>query len=105
MRLRAPIFLAAAAAFFLSACGLTPGGSFAREAVLDKGGEAYDEGLVNAEAFMCQVASVGSVQRRYGGSMELAQAWRALCRGNAAASVEIIIAPDAQPLSAPMVYE
>ena len=36
-------------------------------------------GLVNAEFFVCQAASVGSVMRRYGASAEKAEAWRALC--------------------------
>ena len=64
----------------LAACGFTQAGDFARDAVADYGAQAMDEGLVNAEFFVCQAASVGSVMRRYGASAEKAEAWRALCQ-------------------------
>ena len=89
-----PIVLAAAAAFFLAGCGFTGAGDQARQAIVTEGAKAYDEGLKNAELFVCQAASVGSVQRRYGRSIELAEAWRTLCQGDGAAAVEIITAPD-----------
>ena len=94
MRAHIPIVLAAAAAFFLSACGFTGVGEQARQAVATEGARVYDEGLANSEWFMCQAASVGSVQRRYGHSLDLAHAWRTLCQADADAAVEIIMAPD-----------
>ena len=54
--------------------GSTGAGNFARDAVSDYGAQAMDEGLVNAEFFVCQAASVGSVMRRYGVSKQKAEA-------------------------------
>ena len=48
-----------------------------------------DEGLASAEWFMCFGASVGSIKRRYGRTVELADAWRAICPSEA----ETILAP------------
>ncbi len=62
---------------FLGACGFTPFGDSVRSAVKDYGAQAYDEGLVNSEFYICKAASVGSVIRRYGG--DKAVAWNALC--------------------------
>jgi len=64
---------------FLGACGLTPQGSALRAALTGTATQAMDEGLINAEFFMCKAASVGSIQRRYGQSEDLADAWRTLC--------------------------
>jgi hypothetical protein len=77
--------MAAAAAFFLSGCGGF--GDTSRQFVAVEGAEAYDEGLENAEWLICQAASVGSVQRRYGRSAGLADAWRMLCLGDAEADI------------------
>ena len=50
--------------------------------VVDRGAEAMDKALIASEFVMCKGASVGSVQRRYGQSAELAAAWRTLCLPN-----------------------
>lgn len=63
----------------LAGCGFTPQGDLLRSAVKERGAEAFDAGLENAEWFLCQAASVGSVQRRYGGSADMANAYRVLC--------------------------
>ena len=65
----------------LGACGFTPQGDVIREAVLSKGAQAYDAGLEGAEMYMCAIASVGSVMRRYGRTQDTADAWRAICEG------------------------
>jgi hypothetical protein len=80
-----------ALALFLVACGTVA--EFRDQAVL-KGGEAYDEGLANAELFMCRAASVGSVQRRYGRSRDLSEAWKMLCLGNPEAGLLFGPAPE-----------
>ena len=67
-------------ALFLAGCGLTPQGDFARSAIASKGAEIMDQGLANAEWFVCKGASVGSVKRRYGQSQEMAEIYKAFCR-------------------------
>lgn len=81
--------IAIIAALLLTGCGFTSGGSAVREGIATYGAQAMDEGLVNAEWFVCNAASVGSVQRRYGKSPDLAAAWRQLCLGGP----EIIAVP------------
>lgn len=63
----------------LGACGQTSLGSAVRDQVKVRGAEIFDEGLENAEFFICHGASVGSVMRRYGSSQNKALAWRTLC--------------------------
>ena len=65
-----------AAALSLSACGFTPQGDLVREAVRDKGAQAYDEGLANSVWFICNAASVGSIRRTFGRNMD---AYNAIC--------------------------
>ena len=65
----------------VSGCGFTQKGDFARDTALSKGAQAYDEGLDNAELYICTIASVGSVMRRYGRTQATADAWRAICEG------------------------
>jgi hypothetical protein len=81
MRARVPS-LVAVAVLLLSGCGLTPQGDLARDFAKTEGALAYDEGLANAEWFVCSAASIGSVQRRYGAAPDLAAAWRSLCLGD-----------------------
>ena len=80
-------------ALMLAGCGLTDTGTRARDFVASEGARAYDEGLANAEFFICRAASVGSVQRRYGRDTETAEAWRVLCHGDGEAAVEVIREP------------
>lgn len=63
----------------LGACGFTGFGDTARDAVTVKGAQAMDEGLANAEWFMCNAASIGSIKRRYGKTAEQAAAYNAIC--------------------------
>ena len=46
-----------------------------------------DEGLANAEFFICRAASVGSVYRRYARDKQTAQAWKTLCLGDPEADI------------------
>ena len=64
-----------------SSCGFTEKGDLVRDAVRTYGAQAYDEGLENAEFYICRAASVGSIVRRYGQEPKLFHAWRALCIG------------------------
>ena len=67
-----------AGAFRLAACGLTPQGDMIRAAVKTGGAQVMDEGLNNAEWYICQAASIGAVRRRYG-KPGLSDAYRTLC--------------------------
>ena len=62
----------------LGGCGFTPQGNALRAAVKAGGAQAMDEGLNNAEWYICQAASIGSVRRRYG-KPGLSDAYRTLC--------------------------
>lgn len=88
-------------AVLLPACGFTDTGTRVRDFIANEGAKAYDEGLVNAEFFLCRAASVGSVQRRYGRTPETAEAWRVLCFGDGAAAAEVIRGPAAAPEPSP----
>ena len=85
------MLLALPLALSLVACGFTSSGDFVRGAIADYGSQAMDEGLINAEFFVCRAASAGSVIRRNGKSAETAEAWKTLCQGDA--EVDIIEAP------------
>ena len=67
-----------AAALFLGACGFTPQGDAFKGAIKAAGANVMDEGLNNAEWYICQAASIGSVRRRYG-KPGLSDAYRTLC--------------------------
>jgi hypothetical protein len=68
-------------ALLLGACGFTGTGDAIRAVVKERGAQAFDEGLKNAEWYICKGASVGSVQRQYGETQETADTWRRLCLG------------------------
>ena len=76
-----------AAILALGGCGFTSTGDAVRNALKERGGQAMDAGLENTEWFMCEGASVGSVQRRYGKSRETAEAWKTLCLGDPEADI------------------
>ena len=80
-----PIILA----LMLAACGFTPQGNAVRSAVFSSIQKAGEAGLENAEKFMCELAPVGAVKRRYG-SPGTAEAYRKLCERGGAGN---IIAP------------
>ena len=50
--------------------------------IKDRGAEVYDRALEESEFVICRAASVGSVMRKYGGSPEMAAAWKTLCTAN-----------------------
>ena len=79
VRLLAPV----AGALLLAGCGFTPQGDMIRAAVKAGGAQVMDEGLNNAEWYICQAASIGAVRRHYG-KPGLAEAYRTLCDQNGA---------------------
>ena len=89
---KAIISLLACLSVALGGCGVTTTGQQVREGVATYGAQAMDEGLVNAEWFICSAASIGSVKRRYGKTKESADAYNTLCglEGDAA----IVAPPD-----------
>ncbi len=82
------------ALLLLAGCGFTDEGDIARTVISEKGAQAMDEGLRNAEFFICRAASVGSVMRRYGTTAAKASAWRILCAQDK--ELQLIEAPDEQ---------
>ena len=64
----------------LSACS-------AVNTIATKGAEISDTALTNAEWMMCKGASVGSVKRRYGVTLERANLYREFCDGSGEANV------------------
>ncbi len=77
----------AAAVLFLGGCGFTGQGDFVRNTIATKGAEAADEGLVNAEWWICTGTSIGSIKRKYGVSVERAHAYNRFCPDTSATSV------------------
>ena len=75
--MRAIIFTALIVA--LAGCGLTPQGDIFRAVAEDKGGDAMDKGLENAEWFLCNAVSVGAIRRRYGEKPKKIAAYNTLC--------------------------
>ena len=86
-----PAMAACASLLLLSACGFTPQGDAIRQGIATYGAQAYDEGLVNSEFFMCNAASIGSIKRRYGVSKTKADAYKELC--GAGEDADVISAP------------
>ncbi len=58
--------VAIVAIVLLGACGFTQAGDAFEASARGAAAKAYDAGLVNAEQFVCNDASVGSIKRRYG---------------------------------------
>ncbi len=73
-------YLAFTALLLLAGCGLTLEGDAARLAVQQYGAQAYDEGLANAEWFICNAATIGAVRRKYGKTEDMAATYRRLCQ-------------------------
>ena len=86
MKMRVPA-IAIASTLFLASCGFTPQGDAIRQGVATYGAQAYDEGLQNAEWFMCNAASIGSIKRKYGVSQKMAEAYKSLCGSGEEADV------------------
>lgn len=55
-----------AALALLAGCGFTPEGDALRAVAAARGAEAYDAGLDNSVWFVCNAASIGSINRRFG---------------------------------------
>ena len=76
-----------AAVTLLAGCGFTPQGAAVRRAVVEGTARAGDTGLENAEWFLCEVAPVGAVKRRYGADGDMASAYTKLCDRAASAGI------------------
>jgi hypothetical protein len=63
----------------VTGCGFTPQGEIIRGEILQQGAKAYDAGIDNAEVFVCQAASVGSIKRRYWRSQQDFDTWVRFC--------------------------
>ena len=53
------------ASLAITGCGFTTSGDAFESSARGAAAKAYDAGLVNAEQFVCNDTSVGSVKRRY----------------------------------------
>jgi hypothetical protein len=60
-----PIILLMCVMLAIAGCGFTTTGDAFESTARATVAKAYDEGLINAEQFMCNDTSVGSVKRRY----------------------------------------
>jgi len=72
----------------LTGCGFTSAGTAFTTMARKAGQQAMDSGVVRATWFLCDAASVGAIQRRFGRSEVMVNAWRSLCKDDAG-----IIAP------------
>ena len=73
MRIWKPVF----PVLMLFLAGCTSQGGLVADLAKQRGAEAFDAGLENAEWYICEAASIGSVKRRYAGAM--APAYNDLC--------------------------
>jgi hypothetical protein len=64
----------------LTGCGFTSAGTAFQSTAREAGRQAMDAGVARATWFLCNAASVGAIQRRFGQSEAMANAWRALCK-------------------------
>jgi len=60
---------------------LTITGCAQLDVVKSQGAKIYDKTLIEAEDYLCNVASVGSIKRRYG-NPERAKVYSDLCKSN-----------------------
>ena len=75
----------------LTGCGLTPQGDLVRGVIKVRGAAIADQGLTNAEWFVCEAATIGSVKRKYGRTTEDADTYRKFCPGGV--DVDLITSP------------
>ena len=76
--------------FFILALALLGGCATldtARDVVKQKGAQAADTALLDAEWLVCKATSIGAVKRRYGQTMETAETYRRFCDGDGQANV------------------
>jgi len=64
----------------LAGCGFTSAGTAFTTMARKAGQQAMDSGVGRATWFLCDAASVGAIQRRFGRSEAKADAWRSLCK-------------------------
>ncbi len=76
-----PIVIAAAL-LFLAGC-VSSTGNVLKGAVQMRGAMVADEGLASAKWYVCKGATVGSIKREYGRTMEDADTYRRFCEGSA----------------------
>lgn len=80
-----PAFLVA---LLLASCSTV---DTARGVIKQKGATLASEALVDAEWLVCNAATVGSIKRRYGQTVERADTYKDFCDGDGQANV---IAPE-----------
>jgi len=78
------VVLLMTALLFLGACTEF---TAVKKAVATKGAEFSDDALVDAEWWVCYAASIGSVKRRYGATVERAETYKDFCHGDGDADV------------------
>jgi hypothetical protein len=66
-------------ALFLGGCEYIPGGDLIKTALQVRGAKIADEVLEDARWVTCNAASVGSIKREYGRTVEDAQIYIAYC--------------------------
>lgn len=76
----------------LTGCGFTAAGTALKAAAREAGKQAMDAGVAQSTWFLCSAASVGAIQRRFGQSETMANAWRALCKDGG--GVKMLGAPE-----------
>jgi len=67
------------AALLLAGCGLTDAGDKIRGKIRDKGADVMDAQIDNLLWGLCLEASHGSVERKFGVSQDLADAYNKVC--------------------------
>jgi hypothetical protein len=96
LRLCIAVWLALGSVVILSGCGQTPQGDMIRDLVKTRGAEVMDNGVDNALYFVCDVATIGSIRRRFGQSADSARMYAQLCSPVAGGDV-ILSRPLAPP--------
>ncbi len=66
---------------------LLGGCATARDVAKQKGAQAADSALLDAEWLVCKATSIGAVKRRYGQTVESAETYRRFCDGDGKANV------------------
>ena len=79
---------ALALGLMLGACEYTDGAKV-------KGAGLADKGLTEAEWLLCYAATIGSVKRRYGQTVERASTYKQFCDGSEAANVIVPLTDNA----------
>lgn len=78
------LMISVISALLLSSCATL---DTARDVVKQKGAQASDALLLDAEWLVCKKSSIGAVKRRYGMTIETAETYRQFCDGDGKANV------------------